>query len=206
LLMAAGPAVAGSPAVEVHWDALSGASYKRAGDDVSDFSPADAGNGIWQLFGSSGGAPELGFIKLLNTAGTIPPPQPAVERVVQTQALPVPAQAPASRRGRPRERRRVRATFVIGWTWNKTRTRLHRIRVTGVPRDARIEISCAGRGCPESAAAAGYKGLDGLLRSLAGRVFRAGDLLTITVTAPNKQPQRIGVRIRDGALPKARLL
>jgi hypothetical protein len=34
--------------VEVHWDVLSGGSYKRAGDYTSDFSPADANNGSWQ--------------------------------------------------------------------------------------------------------------------------------------------------------------
>ena len=56
--------------VEVHWDTLQGGSYKRAGDYTSDFSPGDAGNGTWQLFGSANGAPELGFIKLRNTGGT----------------------------------------------------------------------------------------------------------------------------------------
>jgi Papain family cysteine protease len=57
----------GSGKVEVHWDVLSGGSFKRAGDYTSDFSTADAGNGTWQLFGSVNGAPELGFVKVLNT-------------------------------------------------------------------------------------------------------------------------------------------
>jgi len=57
--------------VEVHWDTLQGSSYKRVGDFTSDFSPADAGNGTWQLFGSANGAPELGFIKTINTGGTV---------------------------------------------------------------------------------------------------------------------------------------
>ena len=35
-----------------------GGSYKRVGDFTSDFSPADAGNGTWQLFGSANGAPQ----------------------------------------------------------------------------------------------------------------------------------------------------
>ncbi len=35
--------------VEVHWDVLdSSGSYTRAGDFTSDFSPADADNGVWQ--------------------------------------------------------------------------------------------------------------------------------------------------------------
>ena len=57
--------------VEVHWDALKAGSYKRIADYTSDFSPADANNGAWQLFGSQNGAPMLGFIKLQNTGGTI---------------------------------------------------------------------------------------------------------------------------------------
>jgi predicted acylesterase/phospholipase RssA len=61
----------GSGTVEVHVDALSDGTYKRVGDYTSDFSPADAGNGTWQLFGFQGGAPMLGFIKLSNTAGTV---------------------------------------------------------------------------------------------------------------------------------------
>jgi hypothetical protein len=61
----------GTGSVEVHVDTLQGGSYKRVGDYQSDFSPADAPNGTWQLFGSANGAPELGFIKLRNTSGTV---------------------------------------------------------------------------------------------------------------------------------------
>ena len=60
-----------SGTVEAHWDTLQNGTYKRAGDYTSDFSPGDAGNGVWQLFGDVNGAPELGFIKLRNTAGTV---------------------------------------------------------------------------------------------------------------------------------------
>jgi len=61
----------GTGSVEIHFDTLQGSSYKRAGDYQSDFSPADASNGTWQLFGSANGAPELGFVKLRNTGGTV---------------------------------------------------------------------------------------------------------------------------------------
>jgi hypothetical protein len=101
---------------------------------------------------------------------------------------------------------RIRAKFVLRWTWNHARTRLHEIRVSGVPRDGRLTIRCSGKGCPDTATTAGYKRLHTLLHSLDGRVFRAGDVLTITVSAPNKKPERIAVRIRNGALPLARLL
>jgi len=61
----------GSGTVEAHWDTLQNGTYKRAGDRSSDFSTADGANGVWQMFGSANGAPELGFIKLQNTAGTV---------------------------------------------------------------------------------------------------------------------------------------
>jgi hypothetical protein len=63
-----------SGTVEVHLDALSAdKTYERVGDYTSDFSPADASDGVWQLFGSPNGAPPaLGFIKLQNTgSGTV---------------------------------------------------------------------------------------------------------------------------------------
>jgi hypothetical protein len=52
-----------SGTVEVHWDTFQDGSYKRVGDYTSDFSPADALNGTWQMFGPQD-APMLGFIKL----------------------------------------------------------------------------------------------------------------------------------------------
>ena len=63
----------GSGAVEVHYDTLSGGTYTRAGDFASDFSTADAANGVWQLEPApSGTAPVLGFIKTANTgSGTV---------------------------------------------------------------------------------------------------------------------------------------
>ena len=62
----------GSGTVEVHWDILSGGSYKRAGDYTSDFNPADGPNGAWKLFGIAGAPPQLGFVKLRNAqSGTV---------------------------------------------------------------------------------------------------------------------------------------
>jgi hypothetical protein len=241
----------GSGTIEVHQDALNGTTYTRTGDWASHYPLSDAGDGAWQLFGASNGAPELGFIDLANTAsGTVevhwetlqngvyadagdyasgypesdadvgtwqlftpggddppelgfvkdyppaPPPPPAVEPVVESQPLPVPAA----------KHRRITAKFVLDWTWNHTRTRLHDIHVTGIPRDGRVDVRCAGRGCPATATTARYKRLHALLRSLDGRVFRAGDTVTITVSAPHRQSERIALRIRDGRLPQARLV
>ena len=40
----------GTGTVEVHWDVLSGGSYKRAGDFGSDFSLTDTNNGTWHIW------------------------------------------------------------------------------------------------------------------------------------------------------------
>ena len=53
----------GSGKVEVHVDVYRGGSYRRVLDTVSDFSPVDAHNGAWSLFGDVNGEPELGFVK-----------------------------------------------------------------------------------------------------------------------------------------------
>jgi hypothetical protein len=57
--------------VEVHIDSWNGSSYQRVGSYPTDFSAGDATNGTWVLFGSANGAPELAFIKQINTAGTV---------------------------------------------------------------------------------------------------------------------------------------
>jgi hypothetical protein len=60
----------GTGKVEVHWDNFNGSCcYKRAADLTSDFNTTAASEGVFQLFGSANGAPELGYIKTKN-AGT----------------------------------------------------------------------------------------------------------------------------------------
>ena len=77
----------------------------------------------------------------------------------------------------------------------------------GLPRNASVAVYCAGKRCPDlnvGAAAAGEVGR--LLRALHGRVFRAGDRLKLTVTAPRHGAERILVGIRDNHQPTARLV
>jgi hypothetical protein len=184
----------GSGSVEMHWESYQNGAYTDAGDYASDLPESLAGDGTWQLFTPRGSAaPELGFVK------TVPPP--AVEPIVQSQPVPAPPRSPTQG-----ERGRVRVTFVFGWTWNHTSTRLHYVRVIGLPRNARIEIRCTGRGCPHAPVTAGSKHLRRVLRSLYGWRFRAGDVLRITISAPHQRSERISLRIRDGALPRARVL
>jgi hypothetical protein len=239
--------------VSVHLDALTGASYQRVADYSSGFSATGAGaNAIWRLFGSSGGAPELGSIGLgpgpiqvswetlrggayqkagsyasvfspsLAGQGTwdllgpgprpllalvqTPAPPPPTTTTTQTVTTVVTQPLPTPPPPKPHKRGHVRARMVISYHYYSAHTRILRVRVTGFPRRARIDVRCYGRGCPRLAVTAGYRRLGGALRSLGGRVLRAGDLLKITVSAPGLLPEQIGLRIRNGEKPQARLL
>jgi hypothetical protein len=183
--------------VEPHWETLQSGVYKNAGDKGSGFASTQAPDGSWQLYGTSSGAPTLGFVFLG------PPPAPTPAPTTKTLTTTTPASAPlpsppvvtkpvqltvAPHGGR--RARRLRARIYIGWTWHGAHTRLRYIRFRGLPRGARVELSCRGRGCPR--------------KHLVGRWFRAGDRLTITVTARGRSPERAVVTIRSGELPSVR--
>ena len=107
----------------------------------------------------------------------------------------------------PSGRRALHARFVISWRWNGTTTLLRSIRVTHLPRNARVAVRCAGKHCPKlRAAARGPRKVTTMLRKLRGRRLRAGQSLFITVTAPRHTAERIAVQIRDGLKPSARLV
>jgi hypothetical protein len=124
---------------------------------------------------------------------------PVVTHAV-TLALPVPAA-----RGR-KHRRQVHAKIVLSWTWNHSRTRLQGVRITGMPRHGRLTIECRGRGCPRSGYVATAHQLGPLLKALRGTRYRAGDRLLITILAPGAKSERAEVTIRNGALPRAKLI
>jgi hypothetical protein len=101
----------------------------------------------------------------------------------------------------------LHARFVISWRWAGATTVLRSIRVTHLPRNARVAVHCAGKHCPRlRASAKGPRKVGTLLHRLAGRRLRAGQSLLITVTAPRHPAERIAVRIRNGLKPSARLL
>ncbi len=107
----------------------------------------------------------------------------------------------------PSGRRALHARFVISWRWAGATTLLRSIRVTHLPRSARVAVHCAGKRCPRlRASAKGPHKVATMLRKLGGRRLRAGQALFITVTAPRHTPERIAVRIRNGVKPSARLV
>jgi len=117
-----------------------------------------------------------------------------------TTTPPTPPPAP---RG---HRRRLRVKMALKWQWNHGRTELVYLKVGHHPRTATITVSCRGRGCPHPALAADDHRVRRALVVLDGRIYRAGDRLMITLRARGYELERIAVRIRNGRIPKARLL
>jgi hypothetical protein len=131
------------------------------------------------------------------TPSPVPPP---VVTIPVATPLPVLTQGPGARR-------RVSVRITITWTWNRGRTRLHEIRLGRLPQGAHVAVHCAGRGCPRRhSRIAAARRVTGLLRGLDGTVYRAGDRILITISAPGRRSERASVRIRAGRLPLAREL
>lgn len=107
----------------------------------------------------------------------------------------------------PSGRGALHARFTISWSWNGATTLLRSIRVSHLPRNARVAIRCLGKDCPPlRAAATSPRKVAALLRRLAGRRLRAGQTLRLTVTAPRRRAERIALGIRNGLKPTAKLL
>lgn len=106
----------------------------------------------------------------------------------------------------PSAGRHIHATILLSWTWSGPQTRLRRLRISGVPRDARITLRCRGRGCPRAVRAMTLRTAAALRRALVGSRYRAGDRLWITIVAPGRIAERAEVVFRDAALPRTTLL
>jgi hypothetical protein len=111
---------------------------------------------------------------------------------------PLPTPAPGTR-AHPR----VRVKITISWTWNRGRTRLQSLRLGRLPRGGSLTVKCTGAGCRKRAWVADARGLPALLRRLHGNIYRAGDRIRITISAPGRVSERAVVRIRYGRLPLA---
>jgi len=130
-----------------------------------------------------------------------PGSQPAPPGAGSTGVSP-PPRVPARRTGR----RHLRVKFTLRWSWTAGRTRLDGVSFARVPRHTTVTIACHGHGCPHRAISAGYRKLGGVLRSSRAPAYRAGDRLVITLSSPRYVPERVRVNIRDGHIPKVKLL
>lgn len=75
-----------------------------------------------------------------------------------------------------------------------------------LPRGARVTVRCTGRGCPLTKRSALARHVGTLVTRLQGTIFRAGDRIFITITAPGRVAERAVVTIRNGRKPLAALL
>ncbi len=125
--------------------------------------------------------------------------------MVATQTAPAPVTVPPPPRTHGKTRR-VRVAIKMHWTFNGIHTWLDRIHFSRLPAGAGIRVTCHGRDCPRRVWSAGKRHVRRLAKALERRRFRAGQRLTITISAPGWIPERAGVRTRDGAVPVAKLL
>jgi hypothetical protein len=130
------------------------------------------------------------------TTTTPPPPPPPTKPSHPDPVVLVP---------QPTKLPRLRVRVVMHWTWDFGVTRLHRIAVPTMPRNATFSIKCKGRGCRGYEHATRHR-LSRLIRELNGRAYRAGDRLLIEITERGHKPERIKIEIRYGKGPSARLV
>jgi len=102
--------------------------------------------------------------------------------------------------------KRLRIKLILSWTWNHRTTTLHRIQIPHMPRRATLTVSCHGRGCPRHARRTNYRHLHRLIRYLDGHTYRAGQRVTLVISEQGYRPERVQARIRNGHVPRVRLL
>lgn len=99
--------------------------------------------------------------------------------------------------------RALRIKVLMSWTWNGALVRLRRVKVGSMPGDTRLALGCQGGGCPRrsDASAAGARRVRRLLLRLAGRRYRAGDILTVKLAAKGYRQERARIFFRNGKKP-----
>jgi hypothetical protein len=133
----------------------------------------------------------------LGPAPTSPPPPPPAPTGTGSVAL-----TPA----RPTQRHKLAVKIVISWRWDHRHTRLVRVKIGRVPGRTSFTITCRGRGCPAHKVHASAATLRRHHRTLGGKLYRAGDQLMISLSAPSWRPERARITIRSGRAPAVRLL
>jgi hypothetical protein len=106
----------------------------------------------------------------------------------------------------PRRKHKLAVKIVMKWRWNHGHTRLLWVKIGRAPGRTVFSISCDGRGCPARRVHASVATLHRHPRALRGKLYRAGDRLLVSLTAPSWKAERARIRIRSGRVPFVRLL
>ena len=132
---------------------------------------------------------------VLSVTYTPPPPPtttgPVVTTPVQT-GLPV-------KKGKGALRIRVE----LSWTWNRAHIRLRKVKVGTMPGDTQLTMGCSGGGCPRHSAVkvSGARKVRRSLLRLAGHRYRAGDVLSVKLSAAGWRQERARIFFRNGRKP-----
>jgi hypothetical protein len=131
-----------------------------------------------------------------STTPTSPSPTP-------TPVVTTPVSTPLPR---PTAKHALKVKVLLKWTWNHAIVRLRQVKTGGMPGDTRLTLRCKGRGCtrPSDVTVRGARNVRAMLRSLIGHRYRAGDVLTVTLTAARYTAEAATITFRNGRLPLVR--
>jgi hypothetical protein len=155
-------------------------------------------------FSGTGNAFTMAHEPTLSVTYTPPPPPATTTPTTPTApsgpvvTAPVPTPLPVAHGVRA-----LRIKVVLSWTWNGAQIRLHKVRVGTMPGATKLTMGCQGDGCPRHSAvkAAGARRVRRALLRLAGRRYRAGDVLSVTLIAKGYRHERARIFFRNGKRP-----
>lgn len=127
---------------------------------------------------------------------TPPPPPTTTTGPVVTTPVPTPLPVPTGKRA-------LRIKVTLAWTWNGSAIHLRKVKVGTMPGDTKLTMSCDGGGCPRHSAtkASGARRVRRALLRLAGHRYRAGDVLSVKLTAARYRQERARIFFRNGKRP-----
>jgi hypothetical protein len=132
-----------------------------------------------------------------------PPPPPPTTTTGTTPTGPVvttPVSTPLPVAHGPRA---LRIKVELSWTWNGAHIRLRKVKVGTMPGDTQLAMRCSGGGCPRHSGAtvSGARTVRRSLLKLAGHRYRAGDVLSVKLTAEGWKQERARIFFRNGKKP-----
>jgi hypothetical protein len=89
---------------------------------------------------------------------------------------------------------RTKASIAVSWKAGSKYTTLRRLQISPLPKGATIALTCAGGGCPFKRRSLKAHGSTAKFSSSAR--YRAGDKLTVEVTAPNSVAEVVVFKMR----------
>ena len=149
-------------------------------------------------FTGTGNAFTMSHDPALSVTYTPPPPPPPTTTTGPVVTTPVPTPLPVAH-----GKRALRIKVTLSWTWNGAHIRLRKVKVGTMPGDTQLTMRCTGGGCPRHSAvtASGARTVRHRLLKLAGHRYRAGDVLSVKLTATGWKQEQARIFFRNGKKP-----